>query len=169
VTAADAIYELEEFFMLGEEPAPGDPYLLNRLYHFPDEASAIAFMESRPDALATGGAKLATGAGPDTRSDPVPGEVTGLGDQSMAFSFVRDFDGNRAEGYEVYVRVGDLIAAVSLQGPPGMPLDQVADIAAAQAACLEAGSCPDAMPVPEALLTGFGTFADATPEASPER
>jgi hypothetical protein len=169
VTGADAIYELEESFMLGEEPAPGDPFLLNRLYHFPDDASAIAFMDSRPDALATGGAKLATGAGPETRSDLLPGEATDLGDQSMAFSFVRDFDGNRAEGYEVYVRVGDMIAAVSLEGPSSMPLDQVADIAAAQAACLEAGACPDALPVPEALLTGFGTLPAATPEASPER
>jgi hypothetical protein len=162
-TGAVAAYELEEAFQFGEEPAPGDPYLLVRLYLFPDEATAAEFMASRPDALATGGFALATDAAPEAGSEPLPGAVTELGDESLAFSFVRAFNnGDRFEGYEVFVRVGEMVAAVSLEGPPDMPLEQVTEIAAAQAACLEVGACPDALPVSAVLRT----TPDATPSAA---
>jgi hypothetical protein len=161
---ADAVYELEESFQLGEEEAPTDPYFLTRLYRFPDEAAATAFMAGRPEALATGGFLLATGATDEASAELLPGEATDLGDESMAFSFVRAFDdGGRFEGFEVYVRVGAMVAAVSLENPPGMTLDLVAEIAAAQAACLEAGACPDALPVPEALLAPPAIPDAATP------
>jgi CO dehydrogenase/acetyl-CoA synthase alpha subunit len=65
-------------------------------------------------------------------------------------------------GYEVYVRVGETVAAVSLEGPQDMPLQQVTELAAAQAACLDASACPEALPVPEAILAG----AAATPAAA---
>jgi hypothetical protein len=41
-------------------------------------------------------------------------------------------------------------------------LQQVTVLAAAQAACLDAGACPEALPVPEAILAG----AAATPAAA---
>jgi hypothetical protein len=129
--------------------------------------TATAFMASRPDALATGGFALVADAAPDAGSAPLPGVLTDLGDESLAFSFVRAFtDGARFEGYEVFVRVGVMVAAVSLEGPPGMPLAQVAAIAVAQASCLEAGACPDALPVPDALLAApAATPSAATPPA----
>jgi len=37
-------------------------------------------MDGREDALATGGFKLATDAGPATTEDLLPGEITDLGD-----------------------------------------------------------------------------------------
>lgn len=163
LTGADAAYELEELFSRGEEPAPGDYYFLNRLYAFPDEGAAAAFLASRPDALASGGFALVSDAAPEAREDLLPGEATDLGDESLAFSFVRAFDdGTQASGFEVFVRVGDVVSAVSLEGPPDMPLAQVTEIAAAQAACLEAGACPAALPVPKALLAAP---AAATPAA----
>jgi hypothetical protein len=166
-TGAVAAYELEEAFQSGEEPAPGDPYLLVRLYLFPDEATATAFMTSRPDALATGGFSLVIDAAPEAGSELLPGEATDLGDESLAFSFVRAFNnGDRFEGYEVFVRVGETVAAVSLEGPPDMPLEQVTEIAAAQAACLEAGACPDALPASAVLRTSpAATPSTATPAA----
>ena len=163
LTGADAAYELEESFQRGEELTTGDYYFLTRLFAFPDESTAVDFLASRPDALATGGFLKVSDAAPGAREDLLPGEVTDLGDESLAFSFVRAFtDGSQGVGYEVYVRVGETVAAVSLEGPPDMPLQQVTELAAAQAACLEAGSCPDALPVPEALLTAP---AAATPAA----
>ena len=163
-TGADAVYELEQGFVRGEDAAPGDAYYLNRLYRFPDNATAEAFMASRPEALATGGFRLATGATDETRSDLVPGEASNVGDESMAFAFVRAFDdGRRAEGYEVYVRVGNTVAAVSLEGPPDTPLGQVTDLAEAQAACLEAGECPAGYPVPEEFSAPISGTSEATP------
>ncbi len=162
---ADAVYELGEFFLFGEEESPTeDHYFLNRLYRFPDEAAAEAFMASRPDALATGGYLLWSGATEEAGSDLLPGEAQDLGDESLAFDFVRAFDdGMSFEGYEIYVRVGEMVAAVSLEGPPDLELAQVEEIAAAQAACLEAGECPEAFPVPETFYAPL----DATPEATP--
>jgi len=162
---ADAVYELEELFRVGEDPGPDDHYLANRLYRFPDAAAATAFLDGREEALATGGTKRATGAGPATTEDLLPGEATDLGDQSLAFSFVRDFDGEQFMGYEVFVRVGSMVATVSLEGPPDQSLELVAEIAAAQADCLAAGACPDAFPVPEAFLSAVGAtpVAAATP------
>jgi hypothetical protein len=161
---AEAAYELEEFFRWGEEDSAGeDHYFLTRLFAFPDEAAATDFMAGRPDALATGGFLLATGATDEASTELLPGEATDLGDESLAFDFVRAFDdGWRVEGYEIYVRVGATVAAVSLEGPPDMPLDLVTELAAAQAACLEAGACPDALPVPDA----FYAAPAATPEAA---
>ena len=153
LTGADAAYELEESFQRGEELTTGDYYFLTRLFAFPDESTAVDFLASRPDALATGGFLKVSDAAPGAREDLLPGEATDLGDESLAFSFVRAFtDESQGVGYEVYVRVGETVAAVSLEGPQDMPLEQVTELAAAQAACLEAGSCPDALPVPEAFL-----------------
>lgn len=167
VTGAEAVYELEELFLVGEEESPDDHYFLNRLYQFPDEETAVEFIASRPDALETGGFRLATGATEEAGSELLADEATDLGDESLAFSFVRAFDdGSRNEGYEVFVRVGAMVAAVSLEGPPDLLLEQVTEIAAAQAACLEAGACPDALPVPEDWLTApEGTPTAATPDA----
>lgn len=161
---AVAAYELEEKFQYGDEPAPGDPYLLIRLYQFPEEDAASAFVAGRSEALANGGFQLATGAAPGSGSDLLPGVATDLGDESLAFLFVRQFIDDRATGYEIYVRVGDVVAAVSIEGPPGMPIDTTAEIAAAQTACLEAGSCSGALPVPTALRTMLpATPSSATP------
>lgn len=164
LTGAVAAYELEEKFQPGEEEGPNDSYFLNRLFAFPDEATARAFMASRPDVLAAGGFAKVSDAAPDARMDLLPGEVTDLGDESLAFSFVRAFDdGGRFTGYEIYTRVGEVVAAVSMEGPADMPLGLVAEIATAQAACLAAGACPDALPVPDALLA----LPEATPVATP--
>lgn len=176
-TDATAAYELEEKFQRGELQAPGDFYLVTRLFAFPDEAAATAFMASRPDVLATGGMAKTSDAAPASTETLLPGEVSDLGDESLAFSFVRAFtDNTQYVGHEIFVRVGDHVAAMALEGPPDAPLQVVADIAAAQAACLEAGSCPAALPVPEAILaasmatgedvSGAGTPAASTPSAS---
>jgi hypothetical protein len=163
LTGADAAYELEESFQRGEELTTGDYYFLTRLFAFPDESTAVDFLASRPEALATGGFLKVSDAAPGARTDLLPGEATDLGDESLAFSFVRAFtDGTKGVGYEVYVRVGETVAAVSLEGPQDMPLQQVTELAAAQAACLDAGACPEALPVPEAILAG----AAATPAAA---
>ena len=167
VTGAEAVYQVGEFFQVGEEESPDDHFLLNRLYEFPDEDAAAAFLAGRPDALETGGFQLATGATEEAGSELLAGEATDLGDESLAFAFVRAFDdGARYEGYEVFVRVGAMVAAVSVEGPPDMALEEVTGLAAAQAACLEDGACPDALPVPEAWLAPpEATPADATPDA----
>jgi hypothetical protein len=60
------------------------------------------------------------------------------------------------------VRFGDVVAAVSLEGPADLTIDTSAAITAAQAACLEAGMCPDARPVPGA----FRIMPAAAPSAT---
>jgi hypothetical protein len=166
LTGADSAYELEESFQRGEELSTGDYYFLTRLFAFPDEETAATFMASRPDALASGGFAKVSDAAPGAREDLLPGEATDLGDESLAPSFVRAFtDGTQSIGYEVYVRVGKTVAAVSLEGPPIMPLQQVTELAAAQAACFEAGACPNALPVPAAIVAYAATPVAATPAA----
>ncbi len=154
LTGATAAYELEEMFQSGEDEGPHDVYFLTRLFAFPDAGAAHAFMASRPDALAAGGFAKTADAAPGAEQTLLPGEVTDLGDESLAFSFVRAFtDAERQyTGHEVYVRVGATVAALSLEAPPDVPLQVVADIAAAQAACLEAGACSAALPVPDVIL-----------------
>jgi len=75
---------------------------------------------------------------------------------------VRDVPDGEFAGYEIFLLVGAMVATVSVEGPPDMPLDLVAGIASAQADCLEAGECTDAYPIPEAFLAS----QDATPVAA---
>jgi len=164
LTGAVAAYELEEKFQVGEEEGPNDFYFLTRLFAFPDDATATVFMASRPEALEAGGFAKVSDAAPEAGMDLLPGEATDLGDESLAFSFVRAFDdGGRFTGYEIYTRVGETVAAVSIEGPADMSLELVKDIAAAQAACLKAGACPEALPVPDALLAPPAAMDVATP------
>lgn len=164
---AEAILELEERFVVGEDPEDGDPYFVSRIYAFPDEAAATAFMDGREAAFETGGIDLITGVNQEESEEILmPGEVTDLGDQSMAFSFVIADDLGSAEGYMIFVRVDGVVAWVWLEAPIEMTIDLLADIAAAQADCLAAGACPDAYPVPDGYLAEPAA-PDATPEASP--
>ena len=161
LTGVTAAYELEEKFQPGEEPGPNDFYFLTRLFAFPDAVAAHAFMASRPDVLAAGGFAKVPEARSGTGETVLPGEVTELGDESLAFSFVRAFDDGEYVGHEIYVRVGNTVAAMSLEGPSDTPLQVVADIAVAQAACLEAEACPQALPVPEVILAATQGDVDA--------
>ncbi len=48
-----------------------------------------------------------------------------------------------------------------------MPLEQVTELAAAQAACLEAGACPDALPAPETIWCPYGWDAGRVAPVDP--
>jgi hypothetical protein len=68
--------------------------------------------------------------------------------------------------YEIAVRVGAMVATVFLEATLRPDLAIVAELAAAQVACLEAGACQP-VPVPEALLAASVMTSDTSRAASP--
>lgn len=111
------------------------------LYAFPGEEEAEAWLAGLPERI---------------DQDPLPGYLTfapvedasEVGDGSAAYSFDRRQGEETVGGFRYYVRVGAQVAALELAGPVEIPLDAVQGLAEAQAACLGAGSCPEAAPLP---------------------
>jgi hypothetical protein len=138
----------------------GDLMLYDSLLHFPDEAAASGYMEVLPDRFTANPAYLEV-----TELTDLPD----LGDDSLALALTREADGVRWTLNQVFVRVDDTVAVMWIEKPfsepgegPEVGVAPVAELAAAQAACLEAdGACSPA-PIPTGL-----SGATATPVASP--
>jgi outer membrane protein assembly factor BamB len=146
-TYADAVdvYNLQQTLV----PAPGQPippYYVERIYRFPSEKSASAWMEALPQGLkedvATSGGSFAAEQLADART---------FGDESLTFKIEHDVDGGTAFGYRIYVRVGKDTARMHLDGGEEPPLAVVESLAEAQAACFEAGSCTRKASLPRDL------------------
>ncbi len=108
-------------------------------------------------------------------------DATSFGDDSATYSYAFTLNNDLStHGYVVLTRVGAVLARVQIDGEPTVPLKAVEAVAKAQVACLEAGSCADAVAVPRSLRTPntsrtTGTSdetptarTDATPEADTE-
>ena len=132
----------------GEETADDDLRHFNTLLQFPDEETASAYLQGVTDRFA---------------GSPLYLEVTeiaaapALGDESVALALTREIDGVRWDLNEFFVRVGDIVTVswiehpdASLEGPE-VALRPLAELTAAQVACLSAdGACAPA-PVPAGL------------------
>ena len=90
----------------------------------------------------------------------------GDGSATLAYGYER-IDGTRVDGYFVYLYAGKEVAALQLDAPGGVPLEVIEDHAAAQAACLADGACPDPLPAPDLPAPETEATPAASPVASP--
>jgi hypothetical protein len=138
------VYEVEQLLEVGEEPADINPYYLLRLLRFADEDAASAFLAEFPPALAVG-------AGSVSGAVPIAGAALDLGDESLALAYGAGAADGPPAAYEVDVRVGRMVVTIFIGSTLRPDLAIVAELAAAQVACLDAGVCAP-LPVPAALL-----------------
>jgi outer membrane protein assembly factor BamB len=142
---AGAVYELRHEFA----PPPGHtvtPFYLDRLFGFADEAAAAAWMEKVPDYVAE---DVAGSNGTFTADQQTDAKT--IGDASLTFATTDQSGEEVSYGYRIYLRVGADVARLSLDAPEELPIADTDALAAAQAACLQAGACPQAAPLPPDL------------------
>ncbi len=143
--AVDA-FSAYQAFPAGGAGSGDDLYFQTDLLRFADAAAAAAYLTSEPARLA-GGATVS-----DLVERPIP---AGLGvEAAVSYRSIRA-NGEPAIVERVYARVGAVVARVYMVGRT-VPSGVVDALAAAQVACLEAGSCP-AVPAPEEIFAGEAT------------
>ena len=99
-------------------------------------------------------------------------ELDGLaeyGDESVAYRQTLHWESNDVDlVYQTYVlRAGSQLAYVQLIAPEASPVTALEDLAAAQAACLEAGACDEPAALPEDLAVMVETVAAGSTEPVP--
>jgi outer membrane protein assembly factor BamB len=146
-----ALSDAVDVYQLEQQVAPASqevvpPYFIDRLYRFADEAAARAFIDQTPQKLADDTAN----SGGEFSAVLVEG-ATAFGDNSLTFEIQDEIDAGTAYGYRIYVQVGSDIGRMQLDSSNGISIDAAEAIAAAQTACLEAGSCLAAEQSPVSL------------------
>ena len=149
------VYDLTQ--SIAAEDGRDPPYAYSVLIsRFEAAPAAAAFVDERPAAFAE---RPRAGFSDVELIE----DAQEIGDQSALLSFdVTRRDGTAAGAYEYYLRVGDTVAIVQLNGVPDVPLAVLKDLAEGQAACLGAGAC-DWAAVPAALSGAAGRAAAAPP------
>jgi len=137
--AASDVYSYERSLSVGTAGEIA-PYYAAKLYRFNDSAAAAAWLEGAPDLLfAEPGSFLDLG-----RVDDAP--VLGDASATISYAFPAS-DTVTTHGYRVYVRVGNEVARIQLDGEPEVTLDVVEALARAQVACLGASACEGPPPI----------------------
>lgn len=70
----------------------------------------------------------------------------------MSYDFPRS-DGLVASGHRLWSQIGTFVVMIEADRVGGAPLQGVTELALAQIACVQAGSCPPT-PVPASLIGG---------------
>jgi outer membrane protein assembly factor BamB len=131
------------------EQSPGSTMAtvyVNRLFRFPDEDAADAWLDALPQGLADDAAN----------SDGTfqVGQLDGtarIGDESLTFAVTLHPEGGPLNSYRIYARVGVYGVRLQFGGADEPPLAVVENLAAAQAECIRAGSCPEEVQLPRDL------------------
>jgi hypothetical protein len=127
----EAVYEINQAIS-----APTEPFYVQRLYAFATDAEAEAFVETR-------------------RAQPLEGGqiVEGVLESGVLVAYDAEPEpGFHVQGYSAHVVAGSTVAWVLIEGPERPAESVIAELVAAQVACLEAkGPCPPIDP-PAALL-----------------
>jgi len=112
------------------------PYgsLLIELYRFSDEDSADAYLQTAPEDW------VAARSAPYHDAEIVD-DAAEFGDGSALAAYEYDYDWGTVPGYRVWLRVGDQLAAMEIDGDPALTVADAERMAAAQVACLEDGGC----------------------------
>ncbi|HEU0116549.1 MAG TPA: hypothetical protein VFQ80_17795, partial [Thermomicrobiales bacterium] len=136
----------------------GDTRYLTDLYRLPSADAAGAWMQTVADR-----AKRA----PNVASvAPIAGAPS-FGDESAALALTIDRnDKTIGHGVAVFVRIGADIAQIEITAPGDVPIAPVATLASAQVSCMQAGACPNRLPVPAGLPLPVPPRAAATPTAA---
>ena len=145
-SSVEEVYEVEQLLEVGEGPAASNPHYLLRLMRFADEGAAAAFLDAFP-------AALAAGAGSTIGAASIAGAAVDLGDETRVVGIGEGFNSDLPAAYELYVRVGTTVVTVFLGSTLRPDLAIVAELAAAQVACLAAAVCAP-VPLPAALRAG---------------
>jgi outer membrane protein assembly factor BamB len=146
-------------------PAPDQttsPYVGNRLLGFPDEHTAAAWLADTPRSLAD----RAAGSNGTFGAEPIP-DARPFGDESLTYAVKYEDQSAKSSGHRIYVRVGAVVAWLQIDGAVEPPLAAVEQLAAAQTACLNAGACPDAVPVPSILPGAYCPAAQQQAASDP--
>ena len=118
-------------------------YLEIYLSHYIDDAHAADFVASAPELWVE---SLATNT--QLHDVQIVQDAAQFGDDSAFVAFTRDWDWGATSGYRIYVRLGNRVAMVHVDGDPAISLTEAEQIAAAQLACLEDGACGEPLTVP---------------------
>jgi hypothetical protein len=137
-----------------------DTYLYSWVQQFADEDAASARLARELDRQAEN----------DDFDDLE--ELDGLaeyGDESVAYRQNFHWEANDVDlVYQTYaLRVGSQLAFVRLIAPEATPVAALEDLAAAQAACLEAGACDEPATLPEDLAVMVEAAAEGSTEPVP--
>jgi outer membrane protein assembly factor BamB len=158
----DSIDVYEMFQLLEQSPGETVPTVfLNRLYRFPDEEAASAWLEALPPALAEDAANSGGTFAVEQLADALV-----IGDESLTFAVTLQPDMGTLRGYRIYVRVGAYGIRIQFAAADAPPLAVAEDLVIAQVDCIRAGSCAKAAQLP-GDLAGLACPPSSQPDALP--
>jgi hypothetical protein len=118
-----------------------------QVFQFGSEQAAIDYMAVREEFF---------DANPNTEAEVVDAPV--IGDQSVIISITEDTNGVSQELQKIHViRVGDTVTSSLIETTdatmmaPEISVETLTEIGEAHVACMEAGACEEALPMPEEL------------------
>lgn len=146
-TATD-VYSVYQALVAGDDEPDDDPYVVVRLYRFPDASSAANWLAGLADNLRG-------------QSDEYPEVTTLVGgltgaEESVSLGYTYNAtDTLVTRGFLIAMRAGPIVARIQVDGLPQPPIAAVQEMAEAQARCLSdpsGGTCTTAFPIPTSLL-----------------
>jgi hypothetical protein len=128
------VYWLNQSIPAQDEDDPPYGYVVDLVW-FEDEDAAETFADEQPS-------RFAENPPTDYADVEEVEDAEELGDQSTLVSAnVTRADGSEGTAYQYFVRVGEVMAILQLNGVPDVPQAVVEELAAAQTECLEAADC----------------------------
>ena len=146
---------------------PGDdddhPYisLLVELYRFADEDSADAYLQTVAENW------IETRSAPYHDAEMVD-EAAEFGDGSAFAAYEYDYSWGTVPGYHFWLRVGDQLASVEMDGDPALSPADAEQLAELQVTCLEDGGCAEPLAASDLGQGSAGAIPAETPEATDE-
>jgi hypothetical protein len=145
-----------------EEPATAQVFMISSLYAFPGDAEAEAWLVTQRDLLEanpeSGGATFSAVT-----------DAPALGDAAAAFATARPTgDGEVANGFRIYTRVGAIVAVLDIASVPEISLRAASSLMEQQLACIAAQGCSGPAALPANLFGGRdGRNAEDEPAGTP--
>jgi hypothetical protein len=142
---ATDVYSVYQALVLLDGISNDDPYYVGRLYRFPDEATASAWLAGFPERLTPEGAGYVEVA--------VVPEAPAFGDESVTISYgFQPLQTLTTRGTLIAVRIGAIVARVQVDALYEADPVGVRALMEIEVACLTGGACPAITPVPAELL-----------------
>lgn len=145
---ATDVYSVYQALVAGDTEPDDDPYVVVRLYRFPDDVSAANWLAALADNL----------RGQSDEYAEITTLVGGLSgaEESVSLGYAYNAsDTLVTRGFLIALRVGAVVARIQVDGLPQPPIGAVQEIAEAQARCLSdpsGGTCTTTFPIPTSLL-----------------
>ena len=156
---ATDVYSVYQALIAGDAEPDDDPYVVIRLYRFPDDISASNWLAALADNLRG-------------QSDEYPEVTTLVGglsgaEESVSLGYTYNAsDTLVTQGFLVAMRAGPIVARIQVDGVPQPPIGAVQEMAEAQARCLSdpsGGACTTVFPIPTSLLPALPAEPDLPP------